>query len=87
MREEYRGGAPLDIGGISDFLHVGAPPAGVELPPGTVAGPPEQVAEYLRRFAEAGVGQIQVRFPSRSAAELCDQIAAFGHDVAPLVDR
>ena len=47
---------------------------------------PEQVADYLRPFREAGVGQVQVRFPSRSADELCDQIAAFGHDVAPLVD-
>jgi probable F420-dependent oxidoreductase len=87
MRQEYRDGAPLDIGGISEFLHVGSPPAGLDLPTGTVAGPPEQVAAYLRPFAEAGVGQIQVRFPSRTVDELCDQIAAFGSEVAPLVDR
>ena len=85
MRDEFRDGAPLDIGGIADFLYVGTPPDGLELPKGTVAGPPEQVAEYLRPFSEAGVGQVQVRFPSRSAAELCDQIAAFGREVAPLV--
>ncbi len=87
MREEFRGGAPIDIGGIADCLHVGAPPAGLALPPGTVAGPAEQLAEYLRPFAEAGVGQVQVRFPSRSVDELCDQIAAFGAEVAPLVHR
>lgn len=87
MRDEYRGGAPLDIGGISDFLHVGSPPAGLDLPDGTVAGPPDRVAEYLRPFVEAGVGQIQVRFPSRSVEELCDQIATFGREVAPLVGR
>ena len=86
MREEYRGGAPLDIGGIASLLYVGAPPAQLELPPGTVAGSAGQVAEYLRTFSAAGVGQVQVRFPSRSVGELVDQIAAFGADVAPLVD-
>jgi len=85
MREEHRGGAPIDIGGIADFLYVGTPPSGLELPKGTVVGPPERVAEYLRTFSEAGVGQVQVRFPSRSADELCDQIAAFGREVTPLV--
>jgi probable F420-dependent oxidoreductase len=86
MRDEFREGAPIDIGGIADFLHVGTPPTGLDLPPGTVSGPAEKVAGYLRRFAEAGVGQVQVRFPSRNAEELCDQIAAFGSEVAPLVD-
>ena len=86
MRQEFRGGAPLDIGGIAEFLYVGTPPAGLELPKGTVAGSPDQVAEYLRPFKAAGVGQVQVRFPSRSVDELSEQIAAFGRDVAPLVD-
>jgi probable F420-dependent oxidoreductase len=85
LRAEYRGGQHLDLGGISDFLYVGGTPPGLELPKGTVAGGPERLAEYLRTFAEAGIGQVQVRFPSRSANELCDQIAAFGRDVAPLV--
>jgi probable F420-dependent oxidoreductase len=86
MREEFRDGAPLDIGGISAALHVGAQTARSELPPGTVSGSPEQVAEYLRPFRDAGVGQIQVRFPAGSVEELVDQVAAFGSDVAPLVD-
>ena len=64
---------------------MGTPPAGLELPRGTVAGSPEEVADALRPFAEAGVGQVQVRFPARSADELCDQIAAFGTEVIPLV--
>ncbi len=85
MRDEFRDGAPLDVGGISDFLYVGSPPAGLELPKGTVTGSAERGADYLRSFTEAGVGQVQVRFPSRSAAELCDQIATFGREVAPLV--
>lgn len=85
LRAEYRPGQPLDIGGITEFLYVGTPPSGLELPPGTRAGTPEELAEYLSTFAAAGVGQIQVRFPSRSADELCAQIAHFGADVAPLV--
>jgi probable F420-dependent oxidoreductase len=86
LRNELRGGAPMDIGGIADFLYVGSPPSGLELPRGTVAGSAEKVADYLRAFAEAGVGQVQVRFPSRTATELCDQVAAFGAEVAPLVN-
>ena len=85
LRDEYRAGAPLDIGGISDFLHVGSPPAGLDLPRGTIAGTPEHIAEYLRPFADAGVGQVQVRFPARSVDELCEQVEAFGSSVAPLV--
>jgi probable F420-dependent oxidoreductase len=86
MRQEYRGGAPLDIGGLSEFLYVGDPPSGLELPKGTVSGSSDKIAGYLRSFAEAGVGQVQVRFPSRSVDELCEQIATFGAEVAPLVD-
>lgn len=86
LRDEYRPGAPLDMGGLSEALYVGTPPAGLELPSHTISGPPEQIANSLRRFTHAGVGQVQVRFPSRSADELCDQIAAFGAEVIPLVD-
>jgi hypothetical protein len=32
------------------------------------------------------VGQVQVRFPSRTVEELSDQITAFGSEVVPLVD-
>jgi hypothetical protein len=34
---------------------------------------------------ELGVSHLQLRFPSRSAAELCDQMAAFGQEVGPLL--
>ena len=86
FRDEYREGAPLDIGGLTEFLWVGDAPAGFDLPAGTRVGTPDELAGYLRTFKEAGVGQIQVRFPSRSADELCDQITRFGAEVAPLVD-
>ncbi len=86
LRAEYRDGAPLDIGSISYPLYLGTPPAGNDLPPGTVQGTPEALAEYLRPYGEAGVGQIQVRFPAHSVEELCDQIARFGAEVIPLVN-
>lgn len=87
LRDEHRGGAPLDIGGIADAIYVGQPPDGLELPQRAVSGTPERIAGYLLPFAEAGVGQIQVRFPSRTVEELCDQIAAFGAEVIPLVEH
>jgi len=86
LRDEYRDGAPLDIGSISYPLYLGTPPAGDELPRGTVQGSADQLAGYLRPFGEAGVGQIQVRFPARSAEELCDQVTRFGAEVIPLVN-
>ena len=79
LRDELRPGAePLDIGAIAGAVHVGEPPAGVELPRGTLSGSPDRLLEAFAAYATAGVGQVQVRFPSRSVGELCDQIEAFG---------
>jgi probable F420-dependent oxidoreductase len=85
LRDELRDGAPIDIGALSESLYIGTPPAGLALPSGTVAGSAEEVAAYIQTFADAGVGQVQLRFPARDVEELCDQIAAFGQEVAPLV--
>ena len=41
-------------------------------------GPPEKVAASIDGFASIGVDQVQVRFPSSSCADLCDQIERFG---------
>lgn len=41
-------------------------------------GPPEDVAESLSGFERIGVHQVQVRFPSTSCGDLCEQIARFG---------
>jgi hypothetical protein len=51
-----------------------------------VSGPPERLAGYLRGYRDLGVHQVQVGFVSRSADELCDQVAAFAAEVAPLVN-
>jgi probable F420-dependent oxidoreductase len=44
-------------------------------------GPPEKVAASLEGLASIGVDQVQVRFPSTSCQDLCDQIARFGRAV------
>ena len=49
-----------------------------------MSGSPERIAENLAELIDMGVSHIQMRFPSRSLEELCDQIAAFGEEVAPL---
>lgn len=44
-------------------------------------GPPEKVAGSLEGLARIGVDQVQVRFPSTSCQDLCDQIQRFGRAV------
>lgn len=82
-RAATRGDDPIVLGALSGPLFVGEPAWDV---PRCVHGAPEQLATYLRTHAELGVDQIQVGFVSRSADELCEQIAAFAADVAPLVN-
>jgi probable F420-dependent oxidoreductase len=83
LRGRLRDGAPIDIGSLAGAFHVGT--AGWELPRGTVTGSGEQIAENLAELADMGVRHAQLRFPSRSADELCEQLAAFGEEVAPLL--
>lgn len=83
LRQDLRGGAPIEIGALAGVFHVGEPDH--ELPRGTVSGSPERIVENLAELIEMGVSHIQMRFPSRSLEELCDQIAAFGEQVAPLL--
>jgi probable F420-dependent oxidoreductase len=85
LRDELAGGAPIAIGGLAGIFHVGEP--SWELPPGTVTGSPEKIAENLAEVTALGVSHLQLRFPSRSVAEMCDQMAAFGEQVGPLLRR
>lgn len=79
----HRGDAPADLGAITEWLYVGTP--GWEVARPCSSGGPEQLAEALRRWADLGVNHLQVRFPSRSASELADQVEAFGATVGPLL--
>jgi probable F420-dependent oxidoreductase len=83
LREQLRPGDPIAIGALGGPLHVGD--ASWDLPRGTFSGSPEALAEHLVGWAELGVSHVQVRLPSRSAAETCDQMAAFAETVVPLI--
>jgi probable F420-dependent oxidoreductase len=78
-----RGDEPMAVGTITPFMYVGA--ASWDLPDDTLTGSPGVIAEHLVDLAGSGVNQLQVRFRARGATELCDQIAAFGSTVLPLL--
>jgi probable F420-dependent oxidoreductase len=82
-RREANGRAdlPFAVGANAEILFLGDP--WFETGPQHLTGDPESMAERLRRYSAIGVNQIQIRFRSRSAAELCDQIDRFGAEVAP----
>ncbi|MFF9770687.1 TIGR03619 family F420-dependent LLM class oxidoreductase [Streptomyces sp. NPDC014636] len=84
LRAEAGLDGPYTVGAIAEPLYVGRP--GWDVGRRTVAGAPEEVAESLRAYRALGVDQIQVRFRSRSRAELIDQIGVFGVEVAPRLD-
>ena len=83
-REETRPGEPIDLGINAEPIYLGEPSFEVES--WTLTGSPDHVAERLRRYRKLGVNHMQLRFRSRSAEELLDQIAQFGSDVAPQLD-
>jgi probable F420-dependent oxidoreductase len=82
--ENGRAGQPFAVGANAEILYLGDP--WFETGPQHLTGDPEPMAERLRRYRDIGVNQIQIRFRSRSAAELCDQIDRFGAEVAPLLE-
>jgi probable F420-dependent oxidoreductase len=78
-----RGDDSGDIGAISEWLYVGTPSWDVNRR--CVSGSPEEIADSLRAWAKVGVNHLQVRFPSRDAAELAEQVEKFGTEVGPLL--
>jgi probable F420-dependent oxidoreductase len=85
LREELRGGAPLDIGTIVEPIHLSALRSGWDLPSYVLQGGAEEIAGSLRELVAMGVNHLQVRFMARSAEEFCEQTAAFGAEVGPLL--
>jgi probable F420-dependent oxidoreductase len=83
-RRKLRGDEPIEIGANSPWLYLGRP--AFEMPPGSVTGGGDAVAASLRELAAMGANLCGVRFRSRSCDELCDQIDAFGREVAPLLN-
>ena len=83
-REEHgRADRPMMIGDITPFLYVGTP--GWDVGDGVISGAPGDIAEQILADTAEGVNQIQVRFKARSCDEICDQMAAFGSEVAPIL--
>ncbi len=82
-RSKVRGDEPIEIGANSPWLYLGKPP--FEMPPGAVTGGADAIAASLLELKQMGANLCGVRFRSRSCDELCDQIDAFGREVAPLL--
>jgi probable F420-dependent oxidoreductase len=83
-RRRTLGDRPIEIGTMSEWLHVGKP--GFEVPSGTKVGTPEEIAGHLRGLKDIGVSHCGVRFRARTCAELVEQIELFGSRVAPLLN-
>ncbi|MEU0008954.1 TIGR03619 family F420-dependent LLM class oxidoreductase [Streptomyces sp. NPDC006314] len=81
LRAEHGIEGPFTVGAITEPLYVGR--AGWDVGGRALTGAPEGIAESLRAYRAMGVDQIQVRFRSRSRAELIEQIDLFGAEVAP----
>jgi hypothetical protein len=77
-----RADRPFTVGAIAPFFYVGEP--GWDTGKGCLTGAPDKLAGYLADYEAMGVDQVQVRFRSRTCEELCDQVAAFGTEVAVL---
>ncbi|MFI2760087.1 LLM class F420-dependent oxidoreductase [Streptomyces echinatus] len=84
LREEAGLDGEYTVGAIAEPLYVGRP--GWDTGRRTLTGTPGEIAESLRAYRAMGVDQIQVRFRSRSRAELIEQIGVFGAEVAPRLD-
>jgi probable F420-dependent oxidoreductase len=82
-RDLVRPGAPLDLGFRPPPLYIGQP--SWDVGPATVSGSPERVVESLLVGRNFGCTVLHLSFRSRGAEELCDQLASFGRDVAPLL--
>ncbi|MBX3027331.1 TIGR03619 family F420-dependent LLM class oxidoreductase [bacterium] len=84
-RRARRGEAPLDLGMNAPWLYIGRAP--FALGPNDRTGSPAELAEIFRGIKALGVQHCGIRFRSRSCDELCDQIAAFGADILPLINQ
>ena len=84
-RDKVRPGASIDFGWLPEFIYVGEP--FFEPTARHNTGSPDKIAESLRYTKTLGCNTLHLSFRSRSAAEYCDQVAAFARDVWPLIDR
>ena len=81
LREQLRPGEPIEIGANSVPIYLGS--ASWDYGSRTLAGSPEQVAEFLNTLVAAGGQHLQVPFRSRSCTELEDELELFAAEVLP----
>ena len=84
-RDEVRPGAVPEVGFITETVYVGEPD--FDIGRYSVSGSPQQLVDSFNELGAIGVSHLQLRFASRSASELCDQVAAFGREVGPHLTR
>jgi probable F420-dependent oxidoreductase len=84
-RDEARPGAIPEMGYITETVYVGAPD--FDIGRYSVSGSPQALVDSFNAVGAMGVSHLQLRFASRSASELCDQVAAFGAEVGPHLTR
>jgi len=80
---EVRPEAVLDLGFMPGMLYMGDP--GWDVGESCISGSADKIAASLREAHDMGCNVLHLRFRSRSLDELCDQLAAFGTEVAPLL--
>jgi probable F420-dependent oxidoreductase len=83
-RDQVRPGVELDLGFFPEFLYVGEP--AWDTGGYTLTGSPERLADSLLEARDFGCNVLFLHFRSRDRHELVDQLAAFGRDVAPLLN-
>ena len=84
-RDERHAGAPIDIGTMAEPIYLSAGAPSWDVPGYVHRGGADEIASSLRELVAMGVNHLQIRFAARSAAEFCEQTAAFGADVGPLL--
>ena len=75
----------MAIGHIQPLIYVGTP--SWDVGDATITGSPQEVADTILAGSPAHADRIQLRFKSRTLEEQCDQMAAFGAEVAPLIAK
>ncbi|WP_436771107.1 TIGR03619 family F420-dependent LLM class oxidoreductase [Yinghuangia sp. YIM S09857] len=85
VREEAGIIGALDIGFITEPVHIGTPSWDLGDSP-VLSGSADSIAEHMRAMGEIGVNHLQIRFRNRSQSELEDQMSAWQTDVAPLLN-
>lgn len=79
LEQAGRDRARFTVGALVRPVYVGEPTW--EVGRYTLAGSPDRLRAEIADYEAMGVDQVQVRLRSRSARELCDQLAAFAEEV------